>query len=219
MRSSAYDDEAIERHRQRLQRDRTSIPPLDLGAGSQGNTSTVAAIARQSLKRPKHARALAALMHHVGGGSALELGTSLGLTTAYLAKHARRVVTVEGNPAIAAVAAEVWHKLGQTNIHSIVGGFDERWDTLADAADGYDLIFIDGNHRGDALRRYVDAALKLLRPGGVLVCDDIHWSEDMEVAWNDLCEMKEWTLRVDAYEWGLLTQHPDLKREHVCVRF
>lgn len=219
MRCEAYQDKAIEAHRRRLKQDETLVPALDLGAGSQGNTSTVAAIARQSLKRPKHARALAALMRHVGGGNALELGTSLGLTTAYLASHANQVVTVEGNPSIAAVASEVWTALGKTNIHSIVGGFDEQWHALANTAGSYDLLFIDGNHRGDALRRYVEAGLKLLRPGGVIVCDDIHWSQDMEVAWQSLCEMEAWTLRVDAYEWGLLTQNPALKREHVCVRF
>lgn len=219
MRSTAYLDKGIEAIRTRLQQDPSPIPSLDLGAGSQGNTSTVSAIARRSLKRPKHARALAALMRHVGGGSVLELGTSLGLTSAYLASHARKVVTVEGNPAIAAVASEVWSELGKTNIHSIVGGFDEQWDALTNAATGYDLIFIDGNHRGDALRRYVHAGMTLLRPGGVLVCDDIHWSKDMESAWNDVCEMEAWTLRVDAYEWGLLTLNPSLKREHVCIRF
>ena len=219
MRSNTFHDRGIEEVRLRLQRDETPVPSLDLGAGSAGDISTVSAIAKRSLKRPKHARALSALARHIGSEDALELGTSLGITTAYLSKEVERIITVEGNPAIARVASEVWSELGKTNIQSIVGGFDERWNAIASNGKKYDLIFIDGNHRGEALQRYVVAGLHLLNPNGVIVCDDIHWSADMECAWNAICQMECWTLQVDTFEWGFLTQNPSLKREHVRVRF
>ena len=38
----------------------------------------------------------------------LELGTCLGITTAYLGKHAASVTTIEGNPALAGHAEDIW---------------------------------------------------------------------------------------------------------------
>ena len=217
MRSRAFHRTDIEALRLNLKSNSASVPSVDYGAGSTGSTSTVSGIARHSLKRPKHARALAALAAHLPSQAALELGTSLGLTSAYLAGHAETLTTVEGNPHIQALSQSNWTKLGVSNIRSLSGEFDATWEAFADRE--YDLIFIDGNHRGEALIRYVEKSLPLLHPDGVIVCDDIHWSPDMEAAWEHLRSMPEWTLQMDAFEWGLLTRNQALKREHVCIRF
>ena len=132
-----------------LKRNAQPVPSVDLGAGSTGDISTVAAVANRSLKRPKHARALAALSQHIQCKKALELGTSLGITSAYIAAHVEQLVTVEGNPHLAELAQENWNTLGITNIESIVGNFDAH-GTPSRASSTYDLIFIDGNHKGCA---------------------------------------------------------------------
>ena len=217
MRSAKFHCADIETLRSELKTNTEVVPAVDYGAGSTGSTSTVSGIARRSLKRPKHARALAAVAAHLGSSSTLELGTSLGLTSAYLARHSQTLTTVEGNPHILTLAQSHWTQLGIANIRSFSGEFDARWDDFADRK--YDLVFIDGNHRGEALVRYVEKSLPLLHPDGVMVCDDIHWSPDMEAAWEHLRFMPEWTLQMDAFEWGLLTRNQALKREHVCIRF
>jgi predicted O-methyltransferase YrrM len=217
MRSTRFHCADIETLRSELKTNAEVVPVVDYGAGSTGSTSTVSGIARRSLKRPKHARALAALAGHLGCSSTLELGTSLGLTSAYLARHSQTLTTVEGNPDILALAKSHWDRLGVTNVRSFSGEFDATWEAFADRE--YDLIFIDGNHRGEALIRYVEKSLPLLHPDGVMVCDDIHWSPDMGKAWKHLCNMSEWTVQVDAFEWGLLTRNQALKREHVRIRF
>jgi hypothetical protein len=47
----------------------------------------------------------------------------------------------------------------------------------------FDFVFLDGNHEGAYLRREIDACTKLLRPGALLVLDDVdeHWSEIRDV--------------------------------------
>jgi len=217
MRSAKFHYADIESLRSELKTNTEVLPVVDYGAGSTGSNSTVGGIARNSLKRPKHARALAAVAAHLGSSSTLELGTSLGLTSAYLARHSQTLTTVEGNPHILTWAQSHWARLGIANVRSFSGEFDAMWEAFSDRK--YDLIFIDGNHRGDALIRYVDKSLPLLHPDGVIVCDDIHWSPDMEEAWEHLCSMSEWTVQVDAFEWGLLTRNQALKREHVRIRF
>ena len=217
MRSAKFHYADIESLRSELKTNTEVLPVVDYGAGSTGSNSTICGIARNSLKRPKHARALAALSAHISSTSILELGTSLGLTSAYIARHTESITTVEGNPHILTLAQSHWARLGIANVRSFSGEFDAMWEAFSDRK--YDLIFIDGNHRGDALIRYVDKSLPLLHPDGVIVCDDIHWSPDMEEAWEHLCSMSEWTVQVDAFEWGLLTRNQALKREHVRIRF
>ena len=217
MRSTRFHCADIESLRSELKTNTEVVPVADYGAGSTGSTSTVSGIARRSLKRPKHARALAAVAAHLSSSSTLELGTSLGLTSAYLARHSQNLTTVEGNPDILTLAQSHWTQLGIANVRSFSGEFDATWKAFADRE--YDLIFIDGNHRGEALIRYVEKSLPLLHPNGVMVCDDIHWSPDMEEAWKHLCGMSEWTVQLDAFEWGLLTRNQALKREQVRIRF
>jgi predicted O-methyltransferase YrrM len=217
MRSSAFNHTDIEALRSKLKANSAPVPCVDFGAGSKGSTTTVSGIARRSLKRPKHARALAALAQHIESEAVLELGTSLGLTSAYISRHTTALTTAEGNPHIRALALSNWRQLSVQNVRSFEGEFEQIWEGFADST--YDLIFIDGNHRGEALMRYAKKSLSMLQPNGVLVCDDIHWSLDMEQAWNDLCSMPEWTVQLDAFEWGLLTRNQALKREHVCIRF
>lgn len=207
----------IEQERSRLLHDQNDVPPLDLGAGSQSKARTVAEIAQNALKRPRHARALAGLARHLDAVGVLELGTCLGITTAYLGKHAASVTTIEGNPVLAEHSEDVWQRLNVQNVTSIVGNFDDLLPSLPPQQ--YDLVFIDGNHRGSALLQYVNELAPYLTEKGVIVCDDIHWSRDMESAWDELIQENRWSLRVDFYEWGLLTANPSLAREFHCIRF
>ena len=107
---------------------------------------------------------------------------------------------------------EAWDVLVQ-------GPFETTYPIALQQGKLFDLIFIDGNHRGDALAQYVKEAMPFLSEKGIIVCDDIHWSADMEAAWHVLCDEPHWTLRADFQEWGLLTQNPDLKREFQALRF
>lgn len=217
MRGASISWPEIERERSRLLKDQNEVPMLDLGAGSQSKARTVAEIAQSALKRPRHARALAGLASYLETAVVLELGTCLGITTAYLGKHSASVTTIEGNPALAGHAEDIWRRLNVQNVTSIVGDFDDVLPSLPPVQ--YDLIFIDGNHRGAALIRYVNELAPCLSEKGVIVCDDIHWSRDMEAAWDELIQENRWSLRVDFYEWGLLTANPSLAREFHRIRF
>tara|TARA_B110000285_G_scaffold235061_1_gene314501 strand:+ start:1815 stop:2489 length:675 start_codon:yes stop_codon:yes gene_type:complete len=223
MNQMAAENAMIEGRRKHLKKDTTSIQRVDFGAGSQGASQTVSDIARRSLKRTKHAAALGNLAQSMQAEHILELGTSLGLTTAYLATGAHAVTTCEGDPAIAKLAREQWNTLGLTNIAISEGPFAETIPVLieewrAKNHPGFDLIFIDGHHIGSALIAYVKELKPWLRPRGVLVCDDIHWSSDMEQAWGQLIEDAHWTQAVDFYEWGMLTANPDLTKEIRSIR-
>ncbi len=226
-----------EAERRRLRRESGAVQKHDAGAGSrrssvQGSLSpgsqaslTIGQLARRSLKRTRHAAALAAWADAIQAKEVLELGTCLGITTAYLAKNPNtsRVVTIESNADRMGVAMDAWDRLGVTAaIDPHVGTFDavlpgllaERERTHAGT---WDLIFIDGHHEGEALLRYVKLLMPWLAPEGLLVCDDIHWSPDMEQAWDQIRNWPNWTMTLDVFEMAAATQRRGLTPQDLKV--
>ena len=148
----------------------------------------------------------------------LELGTSLGITTAYLSSADSRnhVVTLEGSEAVLQVARGVWQALRLKNIESKVGNID---DTLyLYAREKLDLAYVDANHTYEATMRYADYLLPRMHEKGVLVIDDIHYSEEMERAWTALKNDSRVTTSMDLYHMGLLFVDTHYLKRHYRIR-
>jgi predicted O-methyltransferase YrrM len=191
----------------------------DLGAGSRvsgGSRRKVSMIARTALQSSVHARVLAAIARHSQSRQLLELGTSLGLTTAYLATSSSdvRVVTIEGASAIARIAAANWQTMKVSNIQSVQGAFDEALPTVLKEMRRVDFALIDGNHRYEPTMRYVRQMLQVVHEETVIVLDDIHWSEEMERAWNECAALPEVSLSLDFFDFGVLYFKKGRCKEH-----
>jgi len=116
--------------------------------------------------RPEHGRLLYALA--AGAGTIGETGTGCGVGLAWLASGARpgtRLVSVERDPARAALAAELF--VGQPDVTVLPGD----WTEIAHAAP-FDLLALDGGGQGKDGGPAADPEA-LLQPGGTLVIDDL----------------------------------------------
>jgi predicted O-methyltransferase YrrM len=215
-----YAFDAIKHLRRDLLASKERITVTDLGAGSKHFTSPermVADIAKTAVKAPKYAQMLFRLAQLEGYTSVLELGTSLGITSAYLAAATKSVVTLEGCPQHVRLAKQHAEKLGLTGRMTFLqGNFDDLLIHPAVQAE-FDLIFIDGNHRGDALKRYVTNLRPQLRDGGCFVIDDIHWSPDMQQAWDEISQHEDYQLSIDLFELGLLFTGRDMVKQHFTL--
>jgi predicted O-methyltransferase YrrM len=148
----------------------------------------------------------------------LELGTSLGVTTAYLAAadSRNRVVTLEGSGEILKVAKGLWKALKLENIEWKEGNID---DTLFICArEKIDLAFVDANHTYEATMRYVNFLLPRMREKGIIVLDDIHYSGQMERAWQELRNDSRITTSMDLYHVGLLFFDPHYLKRNYIIR-
>ena len=148
----------------------------------------------------------------------LELGTSLGITTAYLASVSskNRVVTMEGSEAVLRVAQGVWRALKLENIEWREGNID---DTLYKyARERLDVAYVDANHTYEATKRYVDYLLPRMTEKGFIVVDDIHYSEEMERAWQELKQDERVTTSMDVYHCGILFVDKHYLKRHYRIR-
>ncbi|TAK40659.1 MAG: class I SAM-dependent methyltransferase, partial [Saprospiraceae bacterium] len=151
----------IEVFRSFLQSIRTRIALTDLGAGSKfhpGSTRSVASLARYSASRPVACRWLFKIVEHYKPATMLELGTSLGISTAYQATAAcnARMVTIEGCPNIAHLAAENFKRMGVLNVSLLQGRFEEMLPAAFAELQRLDYVFFDGNHRKEPTLRYFE---------------------------------------------------------------
>ena len=214
----------VEALRKALQRDPRTISVEDHGAGSHrfnGTGRRVADIARTAVKPRRQAEMLHRIVRWAGPKTLLELGTSLGLTTLYLARGpaSAHVVTIEGSPEIHAIAKHNFAQIGQANITPLLGNFRDQLPKVLASIDQLDFVFIDGHHAQEPTLAYFEQCLTKAHDDTVLVLDDIHWSPGMEEAWRAVQAHPRVTVTVDLFKFGLVFLRKEQQREHFVLRY
>ena len=212
--------------RKQLQGDSSDIEVTDFGAGvgNQEHSTylkNVSAIFKNNSIQTKYGELLYRLVKHLHPTHILELGTSLGISTAYMALAAPEasITTVEGCKGIAEKAAENFVKLGIKNIHQEIGNFDNILAPIINDIPKIDFAFIDGNHRKEPTIRYFESCLQKSHNDTVLIFDDIHWSEDMNEAWNIICSHKSVTLTLDIFQFGIVFFKKELSKQDFIISY
>ncbi|MDP4290902.1 MAG: class I SAM-dependent methyltransferase [Bacteroidota bacterium] len=220
------DYQRIDLLRKQLRKDLTEVEVTDLGAGIGGQDNapshkSVAALYKNNSIRPKYGELLYRLVKYLQPGSILELGTSLGISTAYMAiaNPGASVITVEGCEGIAQKAKENFARLGIYNVRQEIGNFDRLLETIIDRVPKLDMAFIDGNHRKDPTIRYFESCLLKSHNDTVLIFDDIHWSKEMNEAWNAICSHKSVTLTLDLFQFGLVFFKKELSKQDFIISY
>lgn len=202
-----------------------SLPNEDLGAGSSqisGNSRSISSIAKSALKPPKYARLLYRIASYYKPNSILELGTSFGLTTQYLAlaNTNARVITIEGSPTIANIAQQGFEKNDCKNIELIVGDFSNELGKAVKRLEGIKLFYIDGNHRYESTMQYFSEILSVSGEDDILIFDDIHWSKGMENAWQEIKKDGRVRCTVDLFFIGLVfLKKSFLEKQDFVIQF
>ena len=223
---TAYPEYAkVEALRTQLLNDTTTLEVEDFGAGSANdkkNKRTISSIAKNAAKPKKFGQLLFRMVKHYQPATILELGTSLGITTAYLslANTAARVITMEGSKEIAGVANGTFKNLEIRNTELIEGNFDSTLSSVVSQLSSADFVFVDGNHRKEPTLRYFQQLLATTNNNSILVFDDIHWSSEMEAAWETIKNDAAVTCSIDLFFIGIVFFRKEFKeKQHFVIRF
>jgi len=214
----------IENLRKKLLNNDRSITITDLGAGSLINNNKqkkIKEVAKNALKSKKLAQLLYRLAHEFKPNILVELGTCLGVTSAYFSKAIPngKIITMEGCPQTAAVAKENFNLLALNNVEMIVGNFDNNFPVFVQTQEKIDSVFIDGNHRKQATLDYFQICLPKIHEKSILIFDDIYWSEGMKQAWEQIKAHPRVTLTIDLFWIGLVFFRTDRVKEHFKIKF
>lgn len=226
LRTTTPDEESapIEQLRAALLRSGHTIRVNDLGAGSRVfdlPVRRVADIARTSLKPARHAQLLFRLTRWTRPANVLELGTSFGISTLYLARGADEghVTTIEGCPQTHHIAQEHFGRLRQHNITALLGSFQKRLPEALEHIGRLDMAFLDGHHAKEPTLAYFEQCLGRAHNDTVFVLDDIHWSRGMEEAWETIKAHPAVTVTIDLYDMGLVFLRREQGKEHFTLRY
>ncbi|MDR1652183.1 MAG: class I SAM-dependent methyltransferase [Prevotellaceae bacterium] len=205
----------IEKLRNMLKNNNKMLSINDFGTGEQ-RAAKISKIARRSLKSPRYAQMLFRAALFCKSENLWELGTSLGITTAYLAKtdSKNRVTSMEGSAEIAKIAANIFKSLNINNINIIVGNIDQTIDAALYATDKIDFAFIDANHRYSAVIQYFNKIIPKLHENSVVVIDDLYWSKPMTKAWNEIKNHSTVVSTIDLFQTGFVFFNKKLPKKH-----
>jgi len=214
-------DSAVEELRSELKKNKSSINLVDLGAGSRihkSNSRSVSEIVKVSSGSRKDLSFLNNLASWLNAENILELGANLGLGTIALSAHesAKKVVSIEGDPTLAAIAVKNLEKLG-LNANVIQGSFEETIDLALQKLERIDLAYLDGNHKKDPTLNYFERIKEFTENNSVIAIGDIHWSDEMEQAWETIKADPDVTSTVDVFSIGLVFFKKELSKEHFIL--
>jgi predicted O-methyltransferase YrrM len=232
-----YAYQNIEKLRKKLLYNHDIIEISDFGAGSkkdfsknspsnssekiEKNTKKISQIAKISAKKPELAQLLFRLVNWFQPNIIFDLGTSLGLTTSYLAAANPKasVYTFEADKNLLTIAKENFKILQLSNVEVVEGNLNETLAAKTSTVSKIDFTFLDANHRYLPTISYFETLLPHLHEGSIVVLDDIYWSEEMKKAWQNICQRPEVMLSIDLFWVGILFFRKKQPKQHFLLRF
>jgi predicted O-methyltransferase YrrM len=210
-------------YRNELLKNKNTIEITDFGAGSRvfkSNTRQIAQIAKTAGISPKRAQLLFRIVNYFQPETILEIGTSLGLATSALSlgNPKASIITLEGCPETAKQAQLQLQKFNCNNVESVVSEFNSYFKNNQPSTINYQLIYFDGNHSKKATLEYFEFLLPTITNETVWIFDDIHWSSEMEEAWEIIKNHQKVTVSIDTFQWGLVFFRYEQPKQHFIIR-
>jgi predicted O-methyltransferase YrrM len=220
---SKPDYQILRDYRKSLLQNRKTIEVTDFGAGSKifkSNTRQISKIAQTAGITSKKAELLYRVVQYFQPPSILEIGTSLGLATSALSlgnKNAK-VISLEGCPETSAIAKSQLQKINCDNADCLVSEFEGYLRNGNLSTVSHQLIYFDGNHSKKATLAYFELLLPTITNETVWIFDDIHWSADMEEAWEAIRSHPKVKVTIDTFQWGFVFFRSEQEKEHFVIR-
>ena len=223
--------ETLKSYRKSLLENKNTIEVTDFGAGSRvfkSNTRAISKIAQTAGITPKNAELLFRIVRYFQPKSVLEIGTSLGLATSALSLGNKNsdIITLEGCPNTIATAKKMFQvssfKFPNNNVEFVNTEFNLYFEnfkpeTLNLKPQIFDLVYFDGNHSKKATLDYFEALLPTICNDSIWIFDDIHWSAEMEEAWEIIKNHPKVSVTIDTFQWGIVFFRAEQEKEHFII--
>jgi predicted O-methyltransferase YrrM len=215
--------QVLKNYRNALLENKDTIQVTDFGAGSRvfkSNTRQIAKIAKTAGISPKRAELLFRITTYFQPETILEIGTSLGLATSALAlgNPKATITTLEGCANTMAMAKNQMQVLNINNIEYVITEFSSYLENCNLQSAICNLIYFDGNHSKTATLAYFELLLPTISNDTLWIFDDIHWSPEMEDAWENIKKNPKVTVTIDTFQWGLVFFRREQPKEHFIIR-
>jgi predicted O-methyltransferase YrrM len=217
-----YDE--VEKVRNILSTSDKEITVTDFGAGSKilrSETRRIRDIVKYSAVNRKYGQLLFRLVKYFKPGTILELGTSLGISTMYLARASKntRVISIEADKQLVRFARQNFHAAGLINIDVINNSFENALPGIVKGLDERSFVFIDGNHEKASTLQYFNQIAVKSESNFIIVIDDIKWSTGMREAWQEIRSDTRVTVTADLFFMGIVFFKKGIQKQNFVIRY
>ncbi len=130
---------------------------------------------------PEQGQFLEIIVKILNANSCLEIGRFTGLSSLCIARglpESGKLITIDNSDEFLSMAEKYWKMANQeTKIESIVGDGVDVLQSMIDRQQSFDFVFIDADKNN--YPHYYELSLKLLRPNGILIIDNMLWHGDV----------------------------------------
>lgn len=211
----------IEQLRERLLRDDCKLLVKDPGAGSHKFSSPerkISDIIRYSTSTRKYSLLYQYFCSLTPAQTVLELGTCLGVNACYLAEVTQgKLFTFEGADSLITQAQK--NIQPYQKIHLIPGNLSETLPSFLKENHRIDFAFLDANHTYGHTMSYIGQLMDCSHEETILVIGDIHWSKEMNRAWQEIIQSELIRLSMDFYECGVVFFKEGLDKAHHVLHY
>ena len=186
----------------------------DPGARGGKVISKVGMVFKRTSKPRKQSMFISAAAAYIQSKKILELGTAFGTTSMNLRflNPEAQITTMEGVPEIAEYAKKAFSETGIDTIDLRVGLFKDLLPDYLKEGQKIDFVFMDGHHKGDASKEYIDMLYPALSDISIIAIDDIYYSPDMVEFWEEIQKDERFQAGLDFFHFGLLIKNDNLQR-------
>jgi len=208
--------------KQQLLENKKVIKVTDFGSGSKifkSNKREISKITQVAGISNKKAKLLIKIATYFKPTNVLEIGTSVGLSTAAIKISNQNTIisTLEGCPETSKVAEDLFTKNNFKNINITTGNFKETLPKTIKNKQ-FDFIYFDGNHTKKSTLNYFETCLQTINNDSVWIFDDIYWSKEMQEAWIEIKKHPKVTVTVDVFHFGIVFFRKEQAKEHFKIR-
>ena len=130
---------------------------------------------------PEQGQFLEIIVKILNANYCLEIGRFTGLSSLCIARglpKSGKLTTIDNSDEFLSMAEKYWKMAKQeTKIESIIGDGVDVLQSMIDRQQSFDFVFIDADKNN--YPHYYELSLKLLRPNGILIIDNMLWHGDV----------------------------------------
>ncbi|GAF04734.1 O-methyltransferase [Saccharicrinis fermentans] len=217
-----YSFQDVDDIRHDLQQAKQKLEVTDFGVGSKKfktNERSIRHLIKYNATPKKQGEFIFRLVQYLKPCNIIELGTSLGIGTLYLAlpNSLTQVFTIEGCPKISQIAQQNFSIAGALNIVQHIGSFQDELPMILASVDQVGMVYFDGHHAYQPTIDYFHLCLNKAKGKTVFVFDDIYWSKGMAMAWNEIIAHPSVSLSFDFFSFGVVVLNVPYVKEHYFI--
>jgi len=210
----------LEEFRKILLNDHEILEIEDFGAGSKKLKSInrkTSSVTKYSTSSRKFSQLYQYFCLRTPAKTVFELGTCVGINTRYLSRSTRgQLLTFEGSHAL-------WQKAQQNsppdNTQYIYGNIYSTLPLKLRESNPVDFVLIDATHTYQGTLSYFEEILPFIHDSSIIAVADIHWSAEMNAAWEEIKRNPKVVLSLDFYECGILIFDDNYKKGEYILHY